>query len=215
MKKIDIVYEDKELLIVNKPAKLLTVATSKHEENTLFRMTCEYVKKKHPKNKVFIVNRLDKDTSGIVVFAKNEALKKYLQDNWDKVAINREYYAIVCGVVKKKKDTLKSFLLTDNFLNVYSSKDSKKGKLAITNYEVVKTSTAYSLLKINILTGRRNQIRVQLSDMGHPIIGDKKYGAKKNPIGMLGLVHAKLELNYQNKNYVFEVKIPKEMQSMF
>jgi len=113
MKKMDCLYEDKELLLVNKPAKLLTVGTEKIKEKTLYFEASTYVKKKYPKNKVFIVNRLDKDTSGIVVFAKNQELKKYLQNNWNEVASIREYLAIVEGCVKQDSATLKSYLKED------------------------------------------------------------------------------------------------------
>ena len=110
MKKLDILYEDKELLIVNKPAKLLTIATEKKESNTLYSMASFYVKKQYPKNKVFIVNRLDRDTSGIVVFAKSEKLKHFLQEHWHECATKRQYIGVVEGRVKDKKATLKYYL---------------------------------------------------------------------------------------------------------
>ena len=213
-KKMDIVYEDKELLIINKKSKMLTVGTEKEKNLTLYREASEYVKKSYPKNKVFIVNRLDKDTSGLVVFAKNEILKKQLQENWNKIAIIREYLAIVEGNVIKKKYTLKSFLKEDKTLKVYSTKD-QSGNIAITNYEVLASTKAYSLLKIRIETGRKNQIRVQLNDIGHPIIGDKKYNSKKNPIGRLGLHASFLKLKLKEKELNVKAKIPKEMKNMF
>ncbi len=214
MKKMDCLYEDKELLLVNKPAKLLTVGTEKIKEKTLYFEASTYVKKKYPKNKVFIVNRLDKDTSGIVVFAKNQELKKYLQNNWNEVASIREYLAIVEGCVKQDSATLKSYLKEDKTLKVYSTKDSS-GTLAITHYEVLKRTRAYSLLKIRIDTGRKNQIRVQLADIGHPIIGDKKYGSSKNPLGRLGLHASFLRLKYKGRENNSFARIPKEMKNMF
>jgi len=214
-KKMDIIYESKDLLVVNKPAKILAVGTEKEHVRTLYYEASSYVKKKHPKNKVFVVNRLDKDTSGVMVFAKNEALKKKLQDSWNDFASTREYLVVVEGKVLEKKGVLKSYLVEDKTLRVHSTKDSKLGRLAITSFEVIGVTRAYSLLVVRIRTGRKNQIRVQLSDMGHPIIGDKKYGSVKNPMGRLGLHASLLELNICGEKFVFKAKIPKEFKSMF
>ena len=193
-KKLDIVYEDKELIVVNKEAKKLCVSTDKIKTNTLYSEVSSYVKKQNPKNKIFIVHRLDRDTSGLVIFAKNEKLKKKLQDNWDMLAKTREYIAIVDKTPVKKKDTLKDYLKESKTLQVYVTDDKKNGKLAITDYEVIKSTKVYSMLKVNIHTGRKNQIRVQLSNIGHPIVGDKKYKARNNPIGRLALHATKLEI---------------------
>ncbi len=158
---------------------------------------------------MFIVHRLDKDTSGLIIFAKNQDVKNKLQNNWEKV--KREYIAIVEGKMPKKADTLKSYLVESKTHNVYSTKDKNKGKLAITQYEVLKETNKYSLLKITIKTGRKNQIRVQLSDIGHPIIGDKKYNSRENPLKRLAL-HANL---IEYKDYHFETKYPKEFKKIF
>lgn len=215
MKKMNIIYEDKEILVVNKEAKKLTIATQKEQERTLYHEAREYVKKQYPKNKIFIVHRLDKDTSGLVLFAKNEQKKISLQNNWSNV--KREYYAVVEGKMPKKKEVLKSYLVETKTLQVYSTKDKNIGKLAITEYEVLAETKAYSLLKINIKTGRKNQIRVALSDIGHPIVGDKKYGSKTNFLRRLAL-HAYL-IEYKNpkdnKTYHFETPCPKEFERMF
>ncbi len=208
MKKLDIIYEDKELLVVNKEAHKLTIATEKRESNTLYNEASSYVKKQYPKNKIFIVHRLDKDTSGIVILAKNQDKKLELQNNWEKV--KREYIAIVEGKLEKKKDILKDYLGEDKTLRVYITKDKNKGKLAITEYEVIKENSKYSLLKIKIRTGRRNQIRVQLANIGHPIVGDKKYGSKDNILGRLAL-HANL---VEYKDYCFMAKDPKEFKKL-
>lgn len=174
--RLKIIYEDKYLIVVDKPANLLTIATYKEQNNTLFHQVHEYLKSKN--NKVFIVHRLDKDTSGLLIFAKSEKVKNILQDNWDNV--KREYIALVYGKIKKDKGIIKSYLKESKTLQVYSTNDSKNGKLAITEYEIIKSSNDYSLLKINIKTGRKNQIRVHLNDFGNPIVGDKKYGKIKN-----------------------------------
>ena len=212
-KKMDILYEDKELLVINKPAGLLTIATEKEMFKTLYHQAREYVKKQNPKNKIFIVHRLDKDTSGLIVFAKNEKVKKELQDNWNKKAYVREYLAIVEGKVKKKKGKIESYLLEDRTFKVCIT-SSSKGGLAVTHYETLAVTKSYSLLRISIDTGKKNQIRVQLSSIGHPIIGDKKYGSKKNPLGRIGLHASVLKLK-NKKEYSWFAKIPKEFKTLF
>ena len=212
-KKLNIIYEDKELLVIDKPSNLLTIATSKERNHTLYKEVREYIHKKN--QKVFIVNRLDKDTSGIVVFAKNERLKRTLQDNWNDIA-KRYYIAVVEGKVKKKEDTLIDYLYETKTLDVFVSK-TKDGKKSILKYKVIDETSAYSMLDIEIKTGRRNQIRCQLDNMGNNIIGDKKYGAKKNPIGRLGLHAYKLILSIPGtkKEYIFESKMPQEFSKIF
>ena len=213
MKKLKILYEDKQLLILEKSSGELTISTPKEKVRTLYAEASAYVKKQYPKNKVFIVNRLDRETSGIVVFAKNEEIKRYLQANWDTCAKQREYIGVVEGMVKKAKETLQYFLEEDSYLKVHVS---KKGKKAITKYEVITKNKNYSLLKINILTGRKHQIRVSLSEINHPLTGDKKYGAKKNPIGRLAL-HAStliLQVPYLKEPILVESKPPKEFYKL-
>lgn len=192
---------------------MLTIATEKREARTLYREASEYVKKQYPKNKVFIVHRLDKETSGIVILAKNPDKKLSLQNHWANV--KREYLCIVEGKMPKEKDTLKDYLIETKALDVFVTKDKKRGKLAITEYEVLKTSSKYSLLKINIKTGRRNQIRVQLANIGNPIIGDKKYGSKSNPLKRLGLHAYLVEFNDNGKVYHFETKYPRDFAKIF
>ena len=216
MKKMHILYEDKNLLIIDKPAKQLTIATEKNKTSSLYYEASQYVKKQYPKNKIFIVNRLDRDTSGLVVFAKNEELKTYLQNNWDKVALRRKYMAVVEKDVKDKGKTLQYYLQEDKFLNVHVTR-KEEGKLAITKFETIYHKRAYSLLDIEIFTGRKHQIRVSLKEYGHPIIGDKKYNAKSNPLGRLGLhaYHLTLKVPYQKDPLVIECKVPKEFMKMF
>jgi len=215
--KLDIIYQDKYILVVNKPSGLLTVSTDKEKEHTLFHQVYLYEKQKNKNNKIFIVHRLDKDTSGIVLFAKSEKIKHLLQDNWDNMVKTREYIALVEGEVKKDKDTIKSWLKENKNFITYSSNKKGDGKLAITNYEKVKTNSKYSLLKINILTGKKNQIRVHMKDIEHPIVGDKKYNSNSNPIKRLGLHATKLEIIHPitNEKVIFESKVPKSFTEIF
>jgi len=213
--KLDIIYEDKYIIVVNKPAGLFTISTEKEKMKTLFHQVLIYLKQKHKSNKVFIVHRLDKDTSGLIMFAKNELVKKKLQDNWE--SVKREYIAIVNGDVFKDKDIIKTYLKETKTLLVYSTNDSKNGKLAITEYEKIKSNKNYSLLKINIKTGRKNQIRVHLNDIGHSIVGDKKYGNIKNNLVKRLCLHANyLEFNHPITNEILklESKLPKEFDKL-
>lgn len=212
--KLDIIYEDKFLIVVNKKSGLLTIGTDKEREKTLYNQVYTYLKQKHKSNKVFIVHRLDKDTSGLVVFAKSEKVKFLLQDSWENV--KRLYYVIVNGVVEKEHDIIKSYLKETKSLLVYSSND-KKGKLAITEYKKLNSNTKYSLLEINIKTGRKNQIRVHLNDIGHSIVGDKKYGnAKLNPLNRLCLNAYYLEFKHPITNDILklETNYPKEFSKL-
>lgn len=208
-KKLDILYEDKFIIIVNKPSHLLTMSTEKEKERTLFHYVFDYLKKKNKNNKVFIVHRLDKDTSGIVMFAKDEKTKFYLQDNWDK--FKKNYVAIVEGKVNKDKGVLKSYLQETKTHLTYSVQD-KNGKLAITEYEKVLENKKYTMLSLNLKTGRKNQIRVQLADIGNPIVGDKKYGNKKDPIRRMALVANTLEFIHPKTKeiIIIDIDIPKE-----
>ena len=202
---IDIVYEDSDYLVVNKPSGMLTVSTDKEKERTLYHKVREYVNSKEKREKIFIVHRLDRETSGLVLFCKNEKLRDKLQENWENVAILREYSCVVEGKMEKKKARLVNFLKENKANMVYVANDGKK---AITNYEVIKEDDN-SLLKIVIETGRKNQIRVQLANINHPIVGDKKYGSK----GKKMLLCAN-KLNIRDprtgKILSFEINIPRD-----
>lgn len=208
-KDINILYEDDDLLVINKPAGLLTIATSKEKEFTLYHFASNYVKQKNKNNKIFIIHRLDKETSGIVIFAKNQKAKNLFQNSWDKNILFRGYYAVVEGTLEKKEGTIKSYLTENNEYMVYST-NQKEGKLAITDYKVVKENKKYSLLDINIKTGRKNQIRVHMKENGNIIVGDKKYGSNINPINRMALHAYKLEFidPRTNKKMSFKTNMP-------
>ena len=211
-KKLKILYEDKYLIVIDKPSGLLTVSTEKEKERTLYHYVFEYLKQKNKNNKVFIVHRLDKDTSGIVVFAKDIQSKAFLQNNWDK--FKRNYVAVVHGHTKDK-DILKNYLMETKTHLTYIVNDSK-GKLGITEYEKVLENDKYTLLSINIKTGKKNQIRVQLANIGNPIVGDKKYGVKDS-IKNMCLVANTIEFIHPktNKKITIDIDIPKSMINLF
>lgn len=205
---IDIIYEDDNYLVVNKPSGMLTVSTDKEKNRTLYHLVREYIHGKRKREKIFIVHRLDKETSGLVLFCKDEKLRDKIQENWDKIAVKREYAAVVSGILEKKKARLESYLKENKANQVYVSK-TKDGKLAITNYQVIKENKN-SLLSILIETGRKNQIRVQLNDIGHPIIGDKKYGNVKGKRLLLCANKLDIKDPKTNKLLSFEINIPRE-----
>lgn len=176
LKGIDIIYEDRDILVIDKPPRLLTMASATEKENTAYHILTDYVRKGCAKShkRIFIVHRLDRDTSGIVIFAKTEAAKFSLQDQWDKT--EKKYLAVVYGRLPEKSGVITSLLAENSAFVVYSTKDTSIGKLCTTAYRVLKETRDYSALEINLVTGRKNQIRVHLADIRHPIVGDAKYG---------------------------------------
>ena len=204
---LKIIYEDDLFLVIDKPYNLLTVATDKEKEKTAYVEVNKYIKQNNPKGKIFVLHRLDKDTSGVLVFCKDERVKNELQDKWNECVSKRGYVAVVEGTLNKKEGTLKSYLKEGKNRVVYSSRD-KDAKLAITEYKVIKENSKYSLVDINLLTGRKNQIRVHFKDIGNPLIGDKKYGAQTDPLKRLGLHASNITFKYKDKEYMFESKVP-------
>lgn len=210
---LDIIYEDNNYLVVNKKCGLLTISTGKeNNEETLYKIVRKYLNDK--KEYAFIVNRIDKETSGLVIFAKNEKLKSLLQDNWNEIVKARKYIAIVSGYIAND-GRIDNYLYEDKLTFVHST--TLGGKRAITNYHVIKTNKKYTLLDINIETGRKNQIRVHMSEMNHPIVGDKKYYSKDNSLNRLCLHHYEISLidPISKKLLTFKSAIPDIFNSLF
>lgn len=185
---IKIHFEDEDLLVVEKPAGLLTMGTEREKVATLYFMLNDYErsKTKNASGRVFIVHRLDRDASGLIVFAKNDATKRALQGRWE--LATKKYFAITEGTPKEKSGTIENFLREDNFKRVFStSKDHPDAMHAVTHYRVLRTNEGYALLEVTLETGRKNQIRVHLAGIGCPIMGDEKYGAKSDPFRRLAL----------------------------
>ncbi len=209
-KELKIIYEDRDILVVDKPQGLLTMATDKEKTRTAYYALTDYVKKGYSKskNRIFIVHRLDKDTSGILIFAKNEKAKYELQSNWGET--KKKYIAAVHGRLKKQTDTITTYLTENKTRIVYSTRDEKKGKLAKTAYNVIKETKFFSLLEIDLLTGRKHQIRVHLKEIGNPVVGDKKYGKDKSYKRMaLHAASISFKHPFTHKNIAFEAKTPK------
>lgn len=210
-----IVYEDTNYLVVDKEAGLLTISTSnqnKNNEITLYRLVREYLNKKH--EYAFIANRIDKETSGLVIFVKNEKLKEKLQSNWNNIVKKRGYIAIVSGKISKP-GRIENYLYEDKLTFSHSTRVG--GKLAITNYQPIKINDKYTMLDVNIETGRKNQIRVHMSEMNHPIVGDKKYYSKDNSLKRLALHHYEISLidPITNQLLTFKSNIPNDFYVLF
>lgn len=209
---LKIIYEDNDIIVVDKPTKILTISNDKEKEKTLYREVSNYLKKE--KKKVFVIHRLDFDTSGVIMFAKREKVQQLYQDNWNNLAKVREYTAVVQGKTNNKGH-IESYLKMSRSLQVYSSKN-KDGLFSITDYERIKFNDKYSMLKILISTGRRNQIRCHMYDIGHPIVGDLRYKSKDNSLGRLALHANRLEIinPLTNKLMIFVSEVPKEFYNI-
>ena len=205
-KGLSVLYEDYDILIVDKRSGLLTMSTDRVKENTAYFLLTDYVRKGNykSKNRIFIVHRLDRETSGILVFAKTENAKRYLQDGWAK--FSKKYYAVVHGHLSEKEGLISSYLTENSIHRMYSVDDPKKGKLAKTSYNVIKESRNYSLLEIDLLTGRKNQIRVHLAEKGNPVLGDKIYGQKETGVKRLALHAASISITHPNTKEKMTIK---------
>lgn len=187
LKGVEVIFEDEAILVINKAAGVLSMSGKDPSELTAYRQLTDYVKEIHPRNRLYIVHRLDRDTSGVMVFAKTEAVKETLQKNWHTDVKERKYTAMVEGVVNDRPGTVSSWLTEGKTLKVYSSPYDNGGKHAVTHYKKLQANRHFSLLEVQLETGRKNQIRVHMEEIGHPVVGDKKYGSRQNPLKRLGL----------------------------
>lgn len=209
---LKIIYEDDNIIVIDKPSKLLTISNKNEKEDTLYRKVSDYLKKQN--KKVFVIHRLDYDTSGIIMFAKNQKVQKLYQENWNDLAKEREYTAVVEGITNNEGH-IESYLKQTKTLLVYSSKN-KDGYFSVTDYKKIINNHKYSLLKILISTGRRNQIRCHMHDIKHPIAGDTRYNSKTNPLGRLCLHASKLIITnpLNNKIMTFTSSIPEDFYKL-
>jgi RluA family pseudouridine synthase len=182
-----VLHEDRDILVVNKEPGLLTIATDAVCERTAYALLTDYVRKGVAKSRerVFIVHRLDRETSGVLVFARTPDAKRFLQGNWD--AAEKRYVAVVHGHLEKAEGEICSYLAENAALRVYSTPHADKGKLAHTGYRVLQRSGPYSILSVQLFTGRKHQIRVHLAEQGHPVVGDRKYGKAGDSHKLLAL----------------------------
>lgn len=188
--RLRIVYEDDDIIVVDKGYGLLSMGNERVKDGTAYSLLKDYVKRKDPGNKIFIVHRLDQHTSGLMMFAKSVEAKNAMQHNWNNMVIDRRYAAIVEGRPEKEEGEVRSFLAENSEHVMYSTDSPDEGKLAITRWKALKSRNGYTLMDVSLDTGRKNQIRVHMAQLGHPIAGDSKYGAKTSPIHRLAL-HAR------------------------
>lgn len=207
--RLPIIYEDDLIIVVNKPSGLLTIASEKERKQTAYRYITEYVRFKNKHARIFIVHRLDQDTSGVLMFAKTKAAQQALQKEWNKIVTKRGYHAVVEGILSEKSGIVRSYLYKSKTNEMYSGHRTKHGKFAETHYKVLKEGRSNSLVDVNIKTGRKNQIRVHLKDLGHPIVGDEKYGNKSQTKRLfLHAYELKFISPFTNKEVIFTVKTP-------
>ena len=205
-----IIYEDKDIIVVDKPAGLLTMGTEKEKSRTAYFILTDYVRKgcARSRQRIFIVHRLDRDTSGILVFAKNEEAKLRLQSQWEET--KKKYLAVVHGKFENSSATISTYLVENKAHNVYSTSDTTKGKLSHTAYKVLKETKDLALLEVDLLTGRKHQIRVHLAGIGHPVVGDRKYGKGNEARTHLALHATSISFRhpFSGEQLTFESKAP-------
>ena len=214
---ITIVYEDDHLIVIDKHAGVLSIAAPNQHSVTAYSMLSEHVKRRGSVNKIFVVHRLDRETSGLMMFAKSEEVQEALQSDWHNIVSERSYIAVVDGHVRDAEGTVTSYLRESKAMKVHSSQDPDRGQKAVTHYEVIKKGDHFSMLKVSLQSGKKNQVRVHMQDIGHPIIGDKKYGSKANPIGRLGLHAQVLAFRHpvSGEPMRFETAVPRKFSRLF
>lgn len=215
-KLLKLVYEDAYLIVIDKREGVLSIGTEKQKERTAHRILNEYVQRSAKQRRVYIVHRLDKDTSGLMVFAKDEKTKQKLQDNWSRIVTERRYVAVVSGEMEQDNGTVTSWLKDNKMYVTYSSLSNNGGDKAITHYTTIKRANGYSMIELDLETGRKNQIRVHMQDLKHPVIGDTKYGDGTGPIGRLCLHAFKLCFYHPvtNEFMRFETPYPSEFRQL-
>ncbi len=207
--RISLMYEDDDILVINKGYGLLSMGTDTGKKaDTAYSVMRDYVKRQHPNNKVFIVHRLDRDTSGLMMFARTEEAKEAMQHNWNNMVLERNYLAVLEGVLEEDSGVIRSHLDENSRFEVYSTHEKGKGKLAVTRYKVLDRGNGYTLVQFSLDTGRKNQIRVHAADLGHPIVGDRKYGASVSPIHRLALHARSLKFAHPITRKLMEFTLP-------
>lgn len=214
--RIRVVFEDASVIVVDKPAGLLTMATESERAKTLYAALRANLNSKKPPEKLFIAHRLDREASGLLVFAKTVEAKERLQDQFKDHSAGRRYVAVVDGRVKADRFSIRSYLAENAAYRVYSTPNKKIGKLAVTHARVLKRNFKTTLLEVQLETGRKHQIRVHLAEQGHPIVGDKSYGSRSNPIRRLALHGAHLTFKHplSGKLMSFDAPYPKAFDTL-
>ncbi|MBN1906152.1 MAG: RNA pseudouridine synthase [Deltaproteobacteria bacterium] len=214
---ISIIYEDRDIIVVSKPVGLLTIGTDREKLKTAHFILNDYIRRGNSKSsgRVYTVHRLDRETSGLLVFAKSEQVKRFLQDNWEDT--EKHYIAILHGNLKEKEGAISSYLAENRALRVYSTSDPSKGRLSHTAYKVLDETKGFTMVDVNLITGRKHQIRVHFAEKGHPVVGDKKYGTGENLSKRLALHARSILFNhpFTRKPMTFDTGIPDEFSRIF
>ena len=213
---LNLLYEDEHLLVVEKASGLLSMGTERDKTKTAYYILNNYLRNKDPRNHIFILHRLDRETSGIMMFAKSKGIQEQLQHNWHNIVLERKYVAVVEGVMEQPEGMVRSYLTENAAFQVYSTDNPDEGQLAITRYKVLGGNSRFSLVELDLETGRKNQIRVHMHDLGHSIIGDRKYGAHGSPLGRVALHAVKLRFAHPvtRREMNFETPIPARFLSI-
>lgn len=213
----ELLYEDEHLIAVNKPAGLLSVGNERERVRTAYRMVSDYVKTQNMDNRIYVLHRLDRETSGVLIFARDPETQKAFQEHWNECVAKRGYYAVVEGVPQPDHGTVTSHLIETSTHLMFSGAPGLNSRRAVTHYRTLRQGQGYALLDVNIDTGRKNQIRVHMKDLGHPVAGDKQYGGRTNPLGRLCLHSYELSLTHPltGKTMSFVARMPKEFKKLF
>ncbi|MCP9611039.1 RluA family pseudouridine synthase [Coprobacter tertius] len=212
--RLRIVYEDQFLIVIDKGYGLLSMSTDRIKTKTAYRIISDYLKENDPGARLFILHRLDRDTSGLMMFAKNKEIQEQMQKAWNDMVIDRRYVAVVEGIPEPGEGQVSSWLKENAAFEVYSSDDKEGGEYALTRYKVLQNNKNFALVELQLATGRKNQIRVHMKDIGHSIIGDKKYGSKCNPIRRLALHASRLRFVHPitRRDMFFETPVPRDFR---
>lgn len=215
--RVELVYEDDHIIVIHKGYGLLSVGAPgiRHEENA-FDIVKSYIKEEHPSNKLYVVHRLDRDTTGLMMFAKSEEAQEILRHNWNNMILERLYVAVLEGYLEKEKGYVKSRLAENSQYMVYSTDNPDEGRIAVTHYQAIKYGNGYTLTQFSLDTGRKNQIRVHASDLGHPIAGDRKYGGSPSPLHRLALHAMTLRFAHPitRKDMYFTTDVPPAFRAL-
>ncbi len=214
--RIELVYEDDDIIVINKGYGMLSMGTDKVKEGTVYSDMRRYVKSHNHKSQLFIIHRLDRDTSGLMMLAKSIEAKDNIQHNWNNMVIARKYVAVVEGELENNEGVVKSYLAENSKFEVYSTNNPEEGQLAITRYKVLRRGHGMTMIEVELDTSRKNQIRVHMKDLGHPIVGDRKYGAKASPIHRLALHAFTLRFVHPITKQLmdFETPIPSKFRAL-
>jgi 23S rRNA pseudouridine1911/1915/1917 synthase len=212
---LKIVWQDDELIVVNKRDGLLSVSDTPSQERTAWFLLSQYVKNINPRNRIFVLHRLDRGTSGLMMFARNRNIQEYLRANWYEMITRRTYIAVAEGVPEKSEDTVTTWLAENSRMKVFCT-DPQHGREAVSRYRVLKNNEQYSLVELELETGRKNQIRAQMEHIGHPVAGDPKYGARTDPAGRLMLHATRLFFIHPatGEEMRFETPVPKQFSDL-